>query len=88
MVNVALRCVSVSRSHVKIAPVTFVVATASVKAKVVAGLRTPIAEHILDRAHVAISEGIDLIKHVLHVGPVGAYQLQAAISAVHSEATT
>lgn len=34
----------------------------------------------------AIAKGIDLIEHALPAGPVGAYQLQAAISAVHAEA--
>ncbi|WP_262775655.1 RNA polymerase sigma factor [Brevibacterium permense] len=35
-----------------------------------------------------ISEGISLLETALPAGPVGAYQLQAAISAVHSEAAT
>ncbi|WP_434590082.1 RNA polymerase sigma factor [Brevibacterium sp. 1718] len=35
-----------------------------------------------------ISEGVRLLETVLPTGPVGAYQLQAAISAVHSEAST
>lgn len=39
-----------------------------------------------DRA--AIGEGIALLESALPFGPVGAYQLQAAISAVHAEATT
>lgn len=38
--------------------------------------------------HQALAEGIDLIEQALPAGPVGAYQLQAAISAVHSEAAT
>lgn len=33
-----------------------------------------------------IAEGIELIERALPTGPVGAYQLQAAISAVHAEA--
>lgn len=35
-----------------------------------------------------ISEGVSLLEEALPTGPVGAYQLQAAISAVHSEAAT
>ncbi|MCS4594819.1 siderophore-interacting protein [Brevibacterium sediminis] len=35
-----------------------------------------------------ISEGVRLLEAALPTGPVGAYQLQAAISAVHSEAAT
>jgi len=35
-----------------------------------------------------ISEGVDLITDVLPRGPVGPYQLQAAIAAVHDEAPT
>lgn len=35
----------------------------------------------------AIAEGIDLIEKSLPTGPVGAYQMQAAISAVHAEAS-
>ena len=35
-----------------------------------------------------ISEGVILLEAALPTGPVGAYQLQAAISAVHSEAAT
>lgn len=35
-----------------------------------------------------ISEGVSLLETALPTGPVGAYQLQAAISAVHSEAAT
>ena len=37
---------------------------------------------------LAINEGVDLIEHALPVGPVGAYQLQAAIAAVHAEASS
>lgn len=36
----------------------------------------------------AIAEGVALLEKALPFGPVGAYQLQAAISAVHSEART
>ncbi len=36
--------------------------------------------------HVAISEGVALISQTLSLGSVGAYQLQAAIAAVHDEA--
>ena len=35
-----------------------------------------------------IAEGIALVESALPSGPVGAYQLQAAIAAVHAEATT
>ncbi len=35
-----------------------------------------------------VSEGVSLLEAALPTGPVGAYQLQAAISAVHSEAAT
>jgi predicted RNA polymerase sigma factor len=37
---------------------------------------------------VAIAEGVALITHALPRGPVGPYQLQAAIAAVHDEAPT
>jgi predicted RNA polymerase sigma factor len=37
---------------------------------------------------IAIAEGIALITHALPRGPVGPYQLQAAIAAVHDEAPT
>ncbi|WP_020389352.1 RNA polymerase sigma factor [Kribbella catacumbae] len=36
----------------------------------------------------SISEGVDLITEALPRGPVGPYQLQAAIAAVHDEATS
>ena len=39
-----------------------------------------------DRA--AIAEGVALVTDALATGPVGAYQLQAAIAAVHDEAAT
>ena len=35
-----------------------------------------------------IAEGIELVAAALPVGPVGPYQLQAAIAAVHDEALT
>ena len=38
--------------------------------------------------HAAIAEGVDLIGGVLGNAPVGPYQVQAAIAAVHAEATT
>jgi len=36
--------------------------------------------------HELIGEGVELITEALSVGPLGAYQLQAAIAAVHDEA--
>ena len=36
--------------------------------------------------HAMISEGVTLVEAVLPAGPVGPYQLQAAIAAVHAEA--
>jgi RNA polymerase sigma factor (sigma-70 family) len=36
--------------------------------------------------HAAIREGVALVSAILPAGPVGPYQLQAAIAAVHSEA--
>jgi predicted RNA polymerase sigma factor len=52
------------------------------------GSLVPLAEQ--DRARwdrTMISEGVSLVEAVLPVGPVGPYQLQAAIAAVHAEAT-
>ena len=52
------------------------------------GSLVPLAEQ--DRArwdHAMISEGVTLVETVLPAGPVGPYQLQAAIAAVHAEAT-
>ena len=49
----------------------------------------PLAEQ--DRARWnrdQIAEGTELIEAALAIGPVGPYQLQAAIAAVHDEATT
>jgi predicted RNA polymerase sigma factor len=34
----------------------------------------------------AIAEGVDLVTHALATAPIGPYQLQAAIAAVHAEA--
>jgi RNA polymerase sigma factor (sigma-70 family) len=46
-----------------------------------------LAEQDRDRwDRTAIEEGVDLISSALASGPVGAYQLQAAIAAVHDEA--
>ncbi len=52
------------------------------------GSLVPLAEQ--DRARwdrAMISEGVSLVETVLPAGPVGPYQLQAAIAAVHAEAT-
>jgi RNA polymerase sigma factor (sigma-70 family) len=52
------------------------------------GALVPLAEQ--DRAlwdQARIREGVGLIEAALPAGPVGPYQLQAAISAVHAEAT-
>ena len=38
--------------------------------------------------HAAIAEGVALVTGALAGGPVGAYQVQAAIAAVHDEAAT
>jgi RNA polymerase sigma-70 factor (ECF subfamily) len=35
-----------------------------------------------------IAEGIELVKSALRIGPIGPYQLQAAIGALHAEAST
>ncbi|HWD06718.1 MAG TPA: DUF6596 domain-containing protein [Amycolatopsis sp.] len=51
------------------------------------GTMVPLAEQ--DRSRwdaAAIAEGTDLITHALATAPVGPYQLQAAIAAVHDEA--
>ena len=53
------------------------------------GMLVPLAEQrrdLWDRAQ--ISEGVSLIGRVLGTGPVGPYQLQAAIAATHDEAPT
>ncbi len=59
------------------------------------GRRTQSAEQVTLRDQnrtlwntTMISEGVSLLETALPTGPVGAYQLQAAISAVHSEAAT
>ncbi|HEX3649935.1 MAG TPA: sigma-70 family RNA polymerase sigma factor [Pseudonocardiaceae bacterium] len=47
----------------------------------------PLAEQNRDRwDRAAIEEGVALVTEALAAGPVGAYQLQAAIAAVHDEA--
>jgi RNA polymerase sigma factor (sigma-70 family) len=54
-----------------------------------AGELVPLAEQ--DRGQwdrAAIAEGVDLITRTLSTGPIGPYQLQAAIAAVHDEAAT
>jgi len=52
------------------------------------GELVPLAEQDRRRWNAdSIREGIDLITEALARGPVGAYQLQAAIAAVHAEAT-
>jgi predicted RNA polymerase sigma factor len=49
----------------------------------------PLAEQDRGRwDHRAITEGIDLITRTLVTAPVGPYQSQAAIAAVHDEAGT
>jgi RNA polymerase sigma factor (sigma-70 family) len=53
------------------------------------GILIPLAEQdrsLWDRA--AIAEGTDLVTGSLAIHPVGPYQVQAAIAAVHSEATS
>ncbi len=53
------------------------------------GALVPLAEQ--DRAPVGrrlIAEGVALVEAALPSGPVGPYQLQAAIAAVHAEAST
>jgi RNA polymerase sigma factor (sigma-70 family) len=53
------------------------------------GALIPLAQQ--DRSRwdkAAIAEGIALVEAALPVGPVGPYQLQAAIAAVHAEATS
>jgi len=53
------------------------------------GSLVPLAEQdrsLWDRA--AVDEGIPLVRDALTRGPVGPYQLQAAIAAVHAEAAT
>jgi RNA polymerase sigma factor (sigma-70 family) len=51
------------------------------------GALVPLAEQDRDRWNRAlIEEGVDLITRTLSRGPVGPYQLQAAIAAIHDEA--
>jgi RNA polymerase sigma factor (sigma-70 family) len=51
------------------------------------GTLVPLAEQDRDRWNRAlIEEGVDLITRTLPRGPVGPYQLQAAIAAIHDEA--
>jgi RNA polymerase sigma-70 factor (ECF subfamily) len=38
--------------------------------------------------HAAIAEGLSLAEQALHLGPVGPYQIQAVIAALHSQAST
>jgi RNA polymerase sigma factor (sigma-70 family) len=53
------------------------------------GLLVPLAEQDRSRWDAAlVAEGIGLISRTLGRGPVGPYQLQAAIAAVHDEAPT
>ncbi|MEV0333784.1 sigma-70 family RNA polymerase sigma factor [Nocardia sp. NPDC050717] len=54
-----------------------------------AGELVPLAEQERDRwDRAAIAEGVAILERVLPRGPVGRYQLQAAIAAVHAEAAT
>ena len=53
------------------------------------GMLVPLAEQRRELWNSAeIAEGIALLSSVLGTGPVGPYQLQAAIAAVHDEAST
>jgi predicted RNA polymerase sigma factor len=53
------------------------------------GWLVPLAEQQRDRWDAAqIKEGVDLLTRTLGSGPVGPYQVQAAIAAVHAEAPT
>ncbi|MEU0878001.1 DUF6596 domain-containing protein [Lentzea sp. NPDC005914] len=54
-----------------------------------AGAIVPLAEQRRDLWDTAmIAEGVALVERTLGTGPVGPYQLQAAIAAVHDEAAT
>jgi RNA polymerase sigma-70 factor (ECF subfamily) len=58
-------------------------------ARVVAGELVTLEEQ--DRSHwdrAAIAEGLILVEKALQLGPVGPYQLQAAIAALHAQAAT
>jgi len=49
----------------------------------------PLAEQDRSRwDHAAIAEGVGLVTHALATSPLGPYQIQAAIAAVHDEAPT
>ncbi|RAS70695.1 RNA polymerase ECF family sigma subunit [Lentzea atacamensis] len=53
------------------------------------GAIVPLAGQRRDRWDAAmIAEGVALVERTLGTGPIGQYQLQAAIAAVHDEATT
>ena len=53
------------------------------------GSIVPLAEQRHDLwSHALIEEGVALITRTLGTGPIGPYQLQAAIAAVHDEATS
>ena len=53
------------------------------------GFLVPLAEQQRDRWDVAqIEEGVGIVSRTLGTGPIGPYQLQAAIAAVHDEAPT
>jgi RNA polymerase sigma factor (sigma-70 family) len=53
------------------------------------GFLVPLAEQQRDRWDAAqITEGVAIVSRTLGTGPVGPYQLQAAIAAVHDEAGT
>jgi RNA polymerase sigma factor (sigma-70 family) len=58
-------------------------------ARVVDGLLVPLAEQDRSRWDAGlVAEGVALVSRTLGRGPVGPYQLQAAIAAVHDEAPT
>jgi predicted RNA polymerase sigma factor len=53
------------------------------------GFLVPLAEQRRDRWDAAqIEEGVAIVSRTLGTGPIGPYQLQAAIAAVHDEAPT
>jgi predicted RNA polymerase sigma factor len=53
------------------------------------GRLVPLAEQDRDHwDHTAIGEAADLLAHTLATAPLGPYQLQAAIAAVHAEAAS
>ena len=54
-----------------------------------AGRLVPLAEQ--DRSvwdHERIRSGLELVEHALRTGPVGPYQIEASIAALHAEAPT